>query len=231
MIRLELSPRVSDAFPRDVGGVTIPDETTNEMTTNVRVRDGHTLILGGLFKEKTEVSRAQIPFLGDIPILGAAFRGQIDKITRDEIIFLITPSIVKDQLLWDLGDEMMARADAIQVGARAGLLPFSRDKMTANYNQDAMDAFRDGNTKRALYYTGNSLRLNPDQPEMIALREQISGIKAHTHERSLMERVFGDRIHGPRPVAGGSSFGPRLFDRTLTPFAPANLADVDLDDD
>jgi hypothetical protein len=94
-----------------------------------------------------------------------------------------------------------------------------------------MEAFRAGNTKRALYFIGNSLRLNPNQPEMIALREQISGVRAQTHERSLMERVFQDRVHGPRPVAGGSTFGPRLFDRSLTPFAPADLAEVDRDDE
>ena len=188
-------------------------------------------MLGGLFRESTRVARRQVPFLGDIPVVGPLFRGHDDTVDRDEIIFLITPSIVKDQLVWGLGDEMAARAEAVQVGARAGLLPFSREKMTANYNQDAMSAFREGKTKRALYYIGNSLRLNPNQPEMIALREQISGIKAQTHERSLMHRVFQDRIHGPRPVAGGSAhFGPRLFNRSLTPFAPADLADVDLDD-
>ncbi len=236
MIRMELKPSVSEASLRTVTDannllVTIPDELTNELTTNVRIRDGHTLVLGGLFKESTRTGRRQVPFLGDIPIVGAAFRGHDDTVDRDEIIFLITPSIVHDQLLWDLGNEMAARAEAVQVGARAGLLPFSREKITANYNQDAMSAFRDGKTKRALYYIGNSLRLNPNQPEMISLREQISGTAAQTHERSLMERVFQDRIHGPRPLAGGSSFGPRLFDRTLTPFAPADLADVDFDDD
>jgi type IV pilus assembly protein PilQ len=236
MIRMELKPSVSEASLRTVTDsngllVTIPDELTNEMTTNVRVRDGHTLVLGGLFRESTRISRRQVPLLGDIPIIGAVFQGNDDTVDRDEIIFLITPSIVKDQLVWDLGNEMSARVEAVQVGARAGLLPFSRDKMTGNYNNDAMEAFRAGNTKRALYFIGNSLRLNPNQPEMIALREQISGVRAQTHERSLMERVFQDRVHGPRPGAGGSTFGPRLFDRSLTPFAPADLAEVDRDDE
>ena len=68
------------------------------------------------------------------------------------------------------------------------------------------------------------------QVSLSSLREQISGTKVQSHERSIMERVFQDRIHGPRPVAGGSAhFGPRLFDRSLTPFAPADLADVNRD--
>ncbi|MHC4801884.1 MAG: type II secretion system protein GspD, partial [Planctomycetota bacterium] len=58
MIRMELSPSVSEASLRTVTDaqglqVTIPDELTNEMTTNVRVKDGQTLVLGGLFREST----------------------------------------------------------------------------------------------------------------------------------------------------------------------------------
>ncbi|MHC4653252.1 MAG: type II secretion system protein GspD, partial [Planctomycetota bacterium] len=69
MIRMELSPSVSEASLRTVTDaqglqVTIPDELTNEMTTNVRVKDGQTLVLGGLFRESTRVTQRQVPFLG-----------------------------------------------------------------------------------------------------------------------------------------------------------------------
>lgn len=61
-IRMELAPSVSEATLRQVttdagGGMVIPDEKTNEVTTNVRVKDGQTLVLGGLFQEKTTISR------------------------------------------------------------------------------------------------------------------------------------------------------------------------------
>ncbi len=235
MIRLELAPSVSEAFIRTVEGVSIPDEVTNEVTTNVRVQDGHTLVLGGLFKESTQTTRRQVPFLGDIPILGLAFRGQDDIIVRDEIIFLITPTIVHDDVLWDIGNEGLAYADAIRVGARKGLLPFGRGYVTANYNQDAMDAFTAGDTKMAAYYTNISLAVNPNQPEMIGLREQVSGVKAATHDRSVMERVFRNTL-GPlimeRPATLKSPTDnheamslPRLLylpgSENLVPYAPA----------
>ena len=235
MIRLELAPSVSEAFIRTVEGVSIPDEVTNEVTTNVRVQDGHTLVLGGLFKESTQTTRRQVPFLGDIPILGLAFRSQDDIIVRDEIIFLITPTIVHDDVLWDIGNEGLAYADAIRVGARKGLLPFGRGYVTANYNQDAMDAFTAGDTKMAAYYTNISLAVNPNQPEMIGLREQVSGVKAVTHDRSVMERVFRNTL-GPlimeRPATLKSPTDnheamslPRLLylpgSENLVPYAPA----------
>ncbi|MCH8822466.1 MAG: hypothetical protein IH984_03055 [Planctomycetes bacterium] len=199
MIRLELSPSVSEASLRSVTDsngllVTIPDELTNEITTNVRIRDGHTLVLGGLFRESISTSRRQIPFFGDIPILGAAFRGQEDSIDRDEIIFLITPSIVKDDILWQLGEDLLAYGDALRIGAREKLLPFSNDKLTAYQNSSAQDALNRGDADLALWHINNSLRLNANQMEAVRFRLDLVGSKDKGHERSILERVFLNRM-------------------------------------
>lgn len=195
MIRLELAPSVSEASLRPVTQatgvtVTIPDEVTNQLTTNVRIRDGQTLVLGGLFRESTAITRRQVPFLGDVPILGAAFRGQEDAVVRSEIIFLITPSIIKDETLWEMGRDTLGYSDAVRVGGRAGLLPFSREKITGNYNQLAVEAFNRGDQKMAQYYISNSLRMNPNQPEMVRMRQQVTGQPISIHEPSIMERVL-----------------------------------------
>jgi type IV pilus assembly protein PilQ len=200
-IRLELAPSVSEASLRtitDSGGalVTIPDELTNELTTNVRVQDGETLVLGGLFRESTTIARRQTPFLGDLPLLGAAFRGQDDTIDRQEIIFLITPSVVQDETLWEMGEDTLAYADRIRVGRRNGLLVFSRDKRTNAMNRDAMDAFNRGDTEMALYHANNSLRMNQHQAEMIKLRERITGARERAYERAILERILRQEL-GP----------------------------------
>lgn len=206
MIRLELAPSVSEARLRPVTQatgvtVTIPDEVTNQLTTNVRVRDGQTLVLGGLFRESTSITRRQVPLLGDIPILGAAFRGQDDSVVRNEIIFLITPSIVKDETLWEMGRDTLSYAESVIVGGRAGLLPFSRTKVTASYNQQATEAFAAGDLDKAHYYINNSLRLDSNQPEMIKFRQHVTGVRESAHEASVMERVFrrkmGHVSHAP----------------------------------
>ncbi len=199
-IRLELKPSVSEASLRTVTDaqgllVTIPDELTNELTTNVRVRDGETLVLGGLFRESTRITRRQIPVLGDIPILGTPFRGTDNQVDRDEIIFLITPSIVRDELLWAMGDEAFGYTETARLGARAGLLPFSRDLVTSNYNQNALDAYNQGDLDRALYFVNNSLRLHPNQPAVIQLREKITGARQdRLFELSITERVMRKRM-------------------------------------
>ncbi len=224
MVRMELQPKVSFATLRDTGdGDTLPDEFTNELTTNVRVRDGQTLVLGGLFEEDIQKTRRQVPLLGDIPLLGAAFRGQEDRIRRNEIIFLITPTILNDESLWEMGRDSLEYVEAAQVGARAGLLPFSRDKVTANYNQMAIDAYNRGDLKMAHYYINNSLRLKSQQPEMIRLRQQVTGIRERAHERGIMERAVRRQLGvATRDEVPEEVPQPEPDSRSAAPDQPAN---------
>ncbi|MCP4833266.1 MAG: hypothetical protein GY895_00740, partial [Phycisphaera sp.] len=180
-IRMELFPSVSSAELRPVtsggleGQILVPDEFTNEISTNVKVRDGQTLVLGGLFQEETRVTNSQVPFLGDIPILGAAFSGHDNDVKRREIIFLITPNIVDDELIAMSGSEGMAFVNSLRAGMREGLLPFSREKMSSQRNQDAFQAMNAGDDELALYHFDNSLRLNPAQPEVRRMRAKLTG--------------------------------------------------------
>jgi type IV pilus secretin PilQ/predicted competence protein len=197
MIRMELNPSVSEGFIResvDSSGVnvSIPDEVTQELTTNVIVRDGSTIVLGGLFKETTTLTRKQVPILGDIPIVGAAFRGHDDSISRSEIIFLITPTIVNDSLLADQGKKAGEYIENVRTGSRQGLLPFSREKMTAQLNVEAERLANDGDVDGALWRLRRSLELNPLQPEAINLRERLVNKRDRWPNRSLMESIVRD---------------------------------------
>ena len=196
MVRLELYPRLSEAQQRtvaDVNGnpVSIPDEVTSEVFTNIRVRDGETLVLGGLFREVTLIKRDQVPLLGDIPVAGAAFTGQDDSILREEIIFMLTPTVVQDERLWEEGRDSLEILDSVRVGTRSGLLPFSRDRMTSNYNRDSLEAYRNGELDLALFYANNSLRLDSMQPEMRRLRSSFSSeMSDESWEKTLHEKIL-----------------------------------------
>ncbi|MCB9849061.1 MAG: hypothetical protein H6814_11695 [Phycisphaeraceae bacterium] len=197
MIRMELNPSVSEGFIRESvdnnnAPVSIPDEVTQELTTNVIVRDGSTIVLGGLFKESTTLTRKQVPILGDIPIVGAAFRGHDDAIDRSEIIFLITPTIVNDALLAEQGDKASEFIENVRTGSRQGLLPFSREKMTAQLNIEAERLAGAGNVDGALWRLRRSLELNPMQPEVINLRERLVNERDRWPDRSLMESIVRD---------------------------------------
>jgi len=195
MIRMELNPSLSDVTQRKVNGfggseVTVNDKSTNNIITNVRVRDGETIVLGGFYQEKSVITRKQVPLLGDVPLLGSAFRGQDDDIDRVEIIFLLTPRILRDEQLYEMGQDSLEIIDTVRVGVRSGLLPWSRDQMTANYNHDALQAYRNGELDLALFYANASLRQDIGQPEMHKFREQISGQRSGHWERDLGRRIL-----------------------------------------
>lgn len=194
-IRLELKPSVSSAVVRDVKNssgstVTVPDEITNELTTNVIVRDGQTVVLGGLFRESTQTARKQVPLLGDIPLVGYAFRGQEDSIDRQEIIFLITPTVVTDTFLAETGDKTQDMIARVRAGTREGLLPFSRERMTSQMLMDARKLAAEGKTDSALWKLNMALSINPQQPEAIELKEKLTGKTEVWPDRSMLNELL-----------------------------------------
>jgi pilus assembly protein CpaC len=76
-----------------VNGYPIID--TRTVQTNVDLKEGESLIMAGLLQEEQIKTMSKIPLLGDIPILGALFRSTQDDIKEKELVFFITPRIVK----------------------------------------------------------------------------------------------------------------------------------------
>lgn len=63
---------------------------------NVRIKDGETLVIGGLIQEEESKTVQKIPVLGDLPIIGAAFRSTQTHKTKSELVIMITPKIIND---------------------------------------------------------------------------------------------------------------------------------------
>lgn len=63
---------------------------------NVRIKDGETLVLGGLIQEAEQKSVQKIPVLGDLPLVGSAFRSQHTARVKSELVIMITPRIIND---------------------------------------------------------------------------------------------------------------------------------------
>ena len=63
---------------------------------NLRIKDNETLIIGGLVQEDEQKNVGKIPFLGDIPIIGAAFRSTRTEKVKTELVIMLTPKIMKD---------------------------------------------------------------------------------------------------------------------------------------
>jgi type IV pilus assembly protein PilQ len=72
---------------------TPPTIQSREIKSTVRLKDGETIILGGLIEEKEEENRSQVPLLGDIPLLGYLFRNSTTINTKKELIIYVTPHL------------------------------------------------------------------------------------------------------------------------------------------
>lgn len=97
-ITLNLHPEVSTVtFQPSIGGSVLPDLSTREVTTTLRVRDGDTIAIGGLISDQDVVNIQKLPILGDIPFLGALFRDRQDNHQHRELMIFIKVSIQKDK--------------------------------------------------------------------------------------------------------------------------------------
>lgn len=218
-IRMELAPSLSDAKIESLtdsqgSELPVPNEDTSEIVTNVRVKSGQTLVLGGLFKEDTIIERRQVPGLGDVPLLGNAFKGYDDEYKREEIIFLVTPTIVKEDVAKVWADEAEQYAAAVRIGAREGLLPWSRETLTTAQNQKALDALAKGDRELALFHAENSLRLAHNQPEIVRLREDLrhGDTAAHAdYERSMLERTLEMQMDDEHAEQAPPAAAPQSF--------------------
>lgn len=74
----------------------VPIISTNEITTQVLVEDGETVVLGGVFKQTQKQGVTKVPVLGDIPWVGGLFRNRIDSDDKEELLVFITPRIITE---------------------------------------------------------------------------------------------------------------------------------------
>ncbi|MFT6051796.1 MAG: type IV pilus assembly protein PilQ [Halioglobus sp.] len=89
---------VGDLVRTGTGGF-IPSIDTTELTTQVLVGNGETIVLGGVFRTEDIESVTKVPFFGDIPYVGGMFRNQSTQKTKTETLIFITPRILADSLL------------------------------------------------------------------------------------------------------------------------------------
>jgi type IV pilus assembly protein PilQ len=76
----------------------VPIIDTTELTTQVLVADGQTIVLGGIYQQNTINTVDKVPFFGDIPYLGRLFRRNITFDEKQELLIFITPRILSDTL-------------------------------------------------------------------------------------------------------------------------------------
>jgi type IV pilus assembly protein PilQ len=210
-IRMEVHPEDSSGGLQTAAN--LPFKTTTEVTSNIMVKDGHTIVIGGLFRESASSTRSQIPVLGNMPLVGPLFRQQVDATRREEVIILLTPHIVKDDNAYsDLSKEQLANAEKLRVGVRKGMMFWGRSRLAEmNYEQAVAEMNKSHpDRKKALWHLDAATNLNPKYIEAINLKQELTGkeitMSSGSSIRSFVrDAMLVDRAPATQPSVSADS--------------------------
>jgi type IV pilus assembly protein PilQ len=185
-----------DIFPKDstakLNSDKVPDEVTTQLKTNVLVKDGETIVIGGLFRDDVITTRTQVPILGDLPFVGVLFRGTNDTSRRQEVIILLTPHIIDNAAQTDA----QARVEDIErkrFGAIRGLQWLQRSRLADDWYAAAVESYSKGEKEAALDKLKWVLELRPTYQEAMKLQEKIVA-ELGSDGISVMRRIMMERI-------------------------------------
>lgn len=225
--RLVLRPYIGDngyirmeVHPEDSSGTVangLPTQQTTECTSNILVKDGHTVIIGGLFREITTQNRSQVPLLGNIPYAGVAFRSTQDITQREEVIILLTPHIIRDAADDAVSAELLADVERFRMGMRQNLAWFGRDRLAAAHLRWAKEHLAAGRRDKALWDLNMALSLSPKMHEALLLKERLTNEATWAHE----PRYSSVRWTVERMVMQDLGMDPGMV---MTPCKPADAA-------
>jgi general secretion pathway protein D len=147
-LMLDIDQEVSNPEPGTGGNGNNPTIDQRKVKTQVAVVDGQSLVLGGLVQDQRSKTANQIPVIGDIPVVGTAFKDKDDQITKTELIIMITPHVIRNmneareiaeeykRKLLSVSTKAIARPHDIEQSTRRTLLddtsvsPWLLDKVT-----------------------------------------------------------------------------------------------------
>lgn len=195
-IRMDIYPKDSTA---QLNVDKVPDETVTQVRTNVIVKDGETIVIGGLFRDVVTTGRSQVPLLGDLPLVGGLFRGTNDRTERQEVIVLLTPHIIEEPSEVD-GQARAADISRKRSGAKDGLQWIDRARLAEDHYAKAVRSYRENDTMSAMEDLSIALNLRPTYLEAIRLKEKIiagsSPEEVQEMERIMLETV--DQKEAPK---------------------------------
>jgi general secretion pathway protein D len=97
LVTLDIEQEVSDVVPTTTSSINSPTFQQRKIKTKVIVQDGETISLAGLISDKKTKGTSGVPFLQDIPGLGALFSTKTNENDRTELLVLLTPHVVNNQ--------------------------------------------------------------------------------------------------------------------------------------
>ena len=147
-VRMEISPEISKLSDKTTQISTdfqSPIVIRRTATTTITVRDGETVVIGGLIRADFERSDQKVPLLGDIPLLGSLFRSEKMAASRTELLIVLTPHVISSpsSRTWkSLTDEMvddLPVPKSLQEQIREGELDGSSGVLNGSFETKGLD--------------------------------------------------------------------------------------------
>lgn len=137
-IRMEIDQSVKQPVQASVAPKSLQDSTlqlaTRKIKTNIVVNNGDTAVLGGLVRDRENISENKVPFLGDLPVLGWLFKSKSRETEKVNLMVFLTPKIIRSEVDSHhiLDEKLEERRDFIK--NQGGVDPFGYkiDKITRN---------------------------------------------------------------------------------------------------
>jgi type II secretory pathway component GspD/PulD (secretin) len=138
-VAMKIRPEVSSAETKHItsqGLITdVPIVSTSEAETAVMIKDGVTIIIGGLRKDEKTKTVKKVPVIGDIPLLGFLFRSTSDEVKTTDLVILLTPHIVSGESSYTDFSEVKPREGAVAKMVRGQVV---KDKMSTTKQEEAL---------------------------------------------------------------------------------------------
>jgi len=173
LIRMEIHPELSDGTVTVQGNFTLPQKDVTKVTTNIMVRDGCTVVIGGLMQEQATSSVNQVPFFGNLPLVGVLFRRTTEEIKRVEIIVLVTPHIVREPEAYGEAAVQQCEFQRRRTVYLEKMSPLGKRSVARRYVRMAQQAYSDGDMDRALRFAEMAVHFDPLNQDALELRAQI----------------------------------------------------------
>ncbi len=221
LVRMEIHPERSDGTINESG---LPQSRTTEVTSNVMIRDGATIVVGGLIEEQANQSQSRVPGLGALPVVGNLFKNKSNDTNRTELIVLITPRIIRDPEAECEGDLARTENERRHEEYRDKLSPINRQNLARIEYERAARYFEEGDAPRAKRHIDESLRHNRLDNDSLRLRDQITAAINDKNWFKKLRRKPPTQNHrvpfAPNLLPGEATFEQEIPAPVPLPFTP-----------
>jgi type IV pilus assembly protein PilQ len=236
LIRMEVHPELSTGSVEVKEGFTLPNKQTTQVTTNIMVRDGCTVVIGGLIQENLGNTGSEVPLLGSAPGIGFLFRTRTGTQKRNEIIVLITPHIVYEPESCIEGDQAAAEFHRQHAVYKDEFVPLNSRHVGRKFFRLAQRSWANNDKRAALRFINMSVHFDPQSRAAIDLRADILANNQFGRQSGIVplpaatpgEALDGEMV-APWVLDGleDSGFGEYVAPHPRDPGAPASVIRVE----